>query len=107
MSEKKISYLNRTFDDYKNALKDFSRKYYPDMAVDYSDASIGSWLIDLNADVADKASQIEALNAATDGALPRWEITMAGATMLMAPMLIAYIFANRQIKNAFVYSGIK
>ena len=50
---------------------------------------------------------IEALNAATDGALPRWEVTMAGATMLMAPMLIAYIFANRQIKNAFVYSGIK
>ena len=50
---------------------------------------------------------IEALNAATDGALPRWEITMAGATMLMAPMLIAYIFANKQIKNAFVYSGIK
>lgn len=50
---------------------------------------------------------INALNAATDGMLPRWEITMAGATMLMAPMLIAYIFANRQIKNAFVYSGIK
>ena len=50
---------------------------------------------------------INALNTATDGMLPRWEITMAGATMLMAPMLIAYIFANRQIKNAFVYSGIK
>ena len=50
---------------------------------------------------------IQALNGATDGALPRWEITMAGATMLMAPMLIAYIFANKQIKNAFVYSGIK
>ena len=32
---------------------------------------------------------------------------LAGATMLMAPMLIAYIFANKQIKNAFVYSGIK
>ena len=50
---------------------------------------------------------IQALNGATDGALPRWEITMAGATMLMAPMLVAYIFANKQIKNAFVYSGIK
>ena len=54
--EKGISYLNRTFDDYKNALKDFSRKYYPDMATDYSDASIGSWLIDINADVADNLS---------------------------------------------------
>lgn len=50
---------------------------------------------------------IKSLNAATDGALPRWEVTMDGATLLMAPMLIAYIFANRQIKNAFVYSGIK
>ena len=50
---------------------------------------------------------IQALNGATDGSLPRWEITMAGATMLMAPMLIAYIFANKQIKNTFVYSGIK
>lgn len=54
--EKGISYLNRTFDDYKNALKDFSKKYYPDMATDYSDASIGSWLIDINADVADNLS---------------------------------------------------
>ena len=54
--EKGISYLNRTFDDYKNALKDFSKKYYPDMAAEYSDASIGSWLIDINADVADNLS---------------------------------------------------
>lgn len=54
--EKGISYLNRTFDDYKNALKDYSRKYYPDMATEYSDASVGSWLIDLNADVADNLS---------------------------------------------------
>ena len=56
MSEKKISYLNRTFDDYREALKEYSRKYYPDMATDYSDASVGSWLIDLNADVADNLS---------------------------------------------------
>ena len=56
MSEKKISYLNRTFQDYKDALKDYSKKYYPDMATDYSDASVGSWLIDINADVADNLS---------------------------------------------------
>lgn len=54
--EKGISYLNRNFDDYKNALKDFSRKYYPDLATEYSDASVGSWLIDINADVADNLS---------------------------------------------------
>lgn len=56
MSENRISYLNRNFDDYREALKDYSRKYYPDMATDYSDASVGSWLIDINADVADNLS---------------------------------------------------
>ncbi len=39
--------------------------------------------------------------------VPQYQVIMAGTTMLMAPMLIAYVFANRQIKNAFVYSGIK
>ena len=56
MSEKKISYLNRTFEDYREALKNISKKYYPDMATEYSDASVGSWLIDINADVADNLS---------------------------------------------------
>lgn len=51
--EKNISYLNRTYADYKQALIEFSKKYYPDMAIDYDDASIGSWLIDINAGVAD------------------------------------------------------
>lgn len=54
--EKGISYLNRNFSDYQKALKEYSRKYYPDMATDYSDASVGSWLIDINADVADNLS---------------------------------------------------
>ncbi len=50
---------------------------------------------------------VKALAWVDDGALPKYNATMAGAVMLMAPMLIAYIFANKQIKNAFVYSGIK
>lgn len=50
---------------------------------------------------------ITAITTAIDGALPEWNVAMAGATMLMAPMLIAYVFANKQIKNAYVYSGIK
>lgn len=56
MSEKKISYLNRTFDDYRQALIDFSKKYYGDMEIEYNDASIASWLIDINADIADNLS---------------------------------------------------
>lgn len=54
--EKKISYLNRNYEDYRQALIDFSKKYYPDMEVEYNDASIASWLIDINADIADNLS---------------------------------------------------
>lgn len=50
---------------------------------------------------------VNAISTVTDALLPRWEVQMAGATMLMAPMLIVYILANKKIKNTFVYSGIK
>ena len=50
---------------------------------------------------------VKSITAAVDGGIPEYAVQMAGATMLMAPMLIAYIFANKQIKNAFVYTGIK
>ena len=56
MSEKRISYLNRTYDDFKSALIEISKKYYPDLTIDYTDASVGSWLIDINADAADALS---------------------------------------------------
>lgn len=56
MSEKRISYLNRTFNDYKQALIEFSKKYYPSLTMDYNDASIMSWLLDINADIADNLS---------------------------------------------------
>lgn len=54
--EKKISYLNRTYNDYKSALIDYSKKYYPDVNYDYNDASVGDWLMDLNAVIADELS---------------------------------------------------
>lgn len=50
---------------------------------------------------------VKSITACVDGGIPEYAVQMAGATMLMAPMLIAYIFANKQIKNAFVYTGIK
>ena len=43
MSEKSITYLARNYSDYKNALLEFAKKYYPDMAVDFNDASVGSF----------------------------------------------------------------
>ena len=56
MSETKISYLNRTFDDYKTSLKEYIAQYYPQIASDLNDASIGSWLIDMVAAVGDNLS---------------------------------------------------
>ena len=53
MSNNKISYLNRTFDDYRKALLEYVRRYYPKIADDFNDASVGSWFIDLVAAVAD------------------------------------------------------
>lgn len=50
---------------------------------------------------------VNMITSATDGLVTPWGRAMAGATLLMAPMLIVYIFANKRIKNAFVYSGIK
>lgn len=45
--EKKISYLERDFMGCRNELKQFSKKYYPDMTIDYDDASVASWMIDI------------------------------------------------------------
>lgn len=54
--EKKISYLNRTFSDYKEALIEMSEKYYPDLSKSFNDASIAAWQIDVAADIADNLS---------------------------------------------------
>jgi hypothetical protein len=54
--EKRISYLNRTYADYKEALIAMSEKYYPDLAPSFNDASIAAWQIDLAADIADNLS---------------------------------------------------
>lgn len=54
--EKGISYLNRTFNDYKNSLKNYTKQYYPELEKELNDASIGSWLIDIVANVGDNLS---------------------------------------------------
>lgn len=56
MSEKKISYINRTFEDYRAALLENVKKYYPDITTRLDDASIGAWLVDMVASVADNLS---------------------------------------------------
>ena len=54
--EKKISYLNRTYSDYKKALIEMSEKYYPELSTSFEDASIAAWQIDVAADIADNLS---------------------------------------------------
>ncbi len=39
--------------------------------------------------------------------LQRWNVIMAGNLLLVLPMLGLYVVASKQIRNAFVYSGIK
>lgn len=56
MAESRISYLDRTYDDYKKDILDITQKYYPDIFANYNDASIGNWLIDIQADIADNLS---------------------------------------------------
>lgn len=48
--------MNRTYDDYKNSILDITQKYYPDIFNEYNDASIGNWLMDIQADIADNLS---------------------------------------------------
>ena len=53
MSENRIAYASRTYDDYKNDLIELTRIYYPDIFDRLNDASIGSWLINILSDIGD------------------------------------------------------
>lgn len=56
MSEKKISYLNRNYYDYRKSILEFIGKYYPQISNSLNDASIGSWIVDVIASIADNLS---------------------------------------------------
>lgn len=54
--EKKINYLARDFQSIKSELIKFSNQYYPELADDYNDSSVGSWFIDLMSAIGDDLS---------------------------------------------------
>lgn len=56
MADKKINYLARNFADVRSELFTFIKKYYPEIFSDFSDSSVGTMLIELNAAVADMLS---------------------------------------------------
>ena len=54
--DKKINYLSRDFATIKDELIKFSNIYYPELADDFNDSSVGAWFIDLVAAVGDDLS---------------------------------------------------
>lgn len=56
MAETRISYLDRTYEDYRRSILDITQKYYGDIFANYNDAGIGNWLMDIPADIADNLS---------------------------------------------------
>lgn len=56
MAEKRISYLDRTYDDYRRDILQLTKNYYSDIFDQMNDASVGSWLVDIISDVADTLS---------------------------------------------------
>ena len=53
MANKKISYTTRDFESIRTELVNFTKTYYPDLVLNFNDASIFSVLLDLNAAVTD------------------------------------------------------
>lgn len=56
MVDRKISYVNKDFTDFRQALMDFTKQYYPELSDSLNDASVGSWLMDMVAGVSDSLS---------------------------------------------------
>lgn len=49
---------------------------------------------------------LRAMTEVTDG-IKQWQLIMAANVLVLLPILVIYIFANKKIKNAFAYDGIK
>jgi len=56
MAENKIRYSARTYDEVRNAINQFTQRYYSDIFHSFNDASIGLWLVDLVSDTYDALS---------------------------------------------------
>ena len=70
-SNSNVSNLSRDYTSIKNDLITFSQKYYPDIATNFQDSSVGSWFIDLVSSVGDS------LNYAIDRAYQETQANMA------------------------------
>jgi len=55
-SKKPISYLNKDFDDFRRALIEYAKTYFPNSYNDFSESSIGSLFLEMAAAVGDTLS---------------------------------------------------
>ena len=55
-NKKLIKYTDREFNDIKQSLVNYARRYYPDVYKDFSEASFGSLMLDTVAYVGDMLS---------------------------------------------------
>lgn len=56
MTDNRISFNKRTFSEIKDELISLVQQYYPEVLTDFTDSSVGSLLLDLNAGVANNLS---------------------------------------------------
>ena len=56
MADKNISYVNKTFTDFKSSLINYAQTYFPNSYNDFSDASPGSMFIEMASYVGDVMS---------------------------------------------------
>lgn len=56
MSDSKIQYSTRNYDDFRKAFLKLTKKYYPDMMSNFNDASVGKWIIELLSAIGDDLS---------------------------------------------------
>ena len=74
MENARVNFQNRTFTEIKAELIDFIEEMYPEVLSDFTDSSVGSMLIDLNAGVANN------LSVNTDRAFQETQIEFAQQT---------------------------
>ena len=70
-SNSNVNNLSRDYSSIKTDLINFSKKYYPELATNFQDSSVGSWFIDLVSSVGDS------LNYAIDRAYQETQSNMA------------------------------
>jgi hypothetical protein len=56
MADNKVSYLNKTFSDFKNNLINYTKTYFPNTYNDFSDANPGAIFVDLASYIGDVTS---------------------------------------------------